>query len=101
MKLFLIWLFILVIVLIVLYFVLSRLYDYFSHREAKEQIEQQNIENLRKYELNQAALKSKKKMLESEIFTKTGMIGDIAEIKHLEKELEEVNELIDRISKDN
>ncbi|ATD30152.1 hypothetical protein KYI11_07975 [Macrococcoides bohemicum] len=101
MKLFLIWLFILVIVLIVLYFVLSRLYDYFSHREAKEQIEQQNIENLRKYELNQAALKSKKKMLESEIFAKTGMIGDIAEIKHLEKELEEVNELIDRISKDN
>lgn len=101
MKLFLICLFILVIVLIVLYFVLSRLYDYFSHREAKEQIEQQNIENLRKYELNQAALKSKKKMLESEIFAKTGMIGDIAEIKHLEKELEEVNELIDRISKDN
>lgn len=101
MKLFLIWLFILVIVLIVLYFVLSRLYDYFSHREAKEQIEQQNIENLRKYELNQAALKSKKKMLESEIFAKTGMIGDIAEIKHLEKELAEVNELIDRISKDN
>lgn len=101
MKLFLIWLFILVIVLIVLYFVLSRLYDYFSHREAKEQIEQQNIENLRKYELNQAALKSKKKMLESEIFAKTGMIGDISEIKHLEKELEEVNELIDRISKDN
>jgi len=40
-------------------------------------------------------------MLESEIFAKTGMIGDIAEIKHLEKELEEVNELIDRISKDN
>lgn len=101
MKLFLIWLFILVIVLIVLYFVLGRLYDYFSHREAKEQMEQQNIENLRKYELNQAALKSKKKMLESEIFAKTGMIGDIAEIKHLEKELEEVNELIDRISKDN
>ncbi|MFC6291241.1 hypothetical protein BHU61_05565 [Macrococcus epidermidis] len=100
MKLFLIWLFILVIVLTVLYFVLSRLYDYFSHREVKEQIEQQNIENMRKYELNQAALRSKKKMLESEIFAKTGMISDIAEIKYLEKELEEVNELIDRISKD-
>ncbi|MCH4984152.1 hypothetical protein AB4G91_02410 [Macrococcoides goetzii] len=100
MKLFLIWLFILVIVLTVLYFVLSRLYDYFSHREVKERIEQQNIENMRKYELNQAALRSKKKMLESEIFAKTGMISDIAEIKYLEKELEEVNELIDRISKD-
>lgn len=100
MKLFLIWLFILVIVLTVLYFVLSRLYDYFSHKEVKEQIEQQNIENMRKYELNQAALRSKKKMLESEIFAKTGMISDIAEIKYLEKELEEVNELIDRISKD-
>lgn len=100
MKLFLIWLFILVIVLTVLYFVLSRLYDYFSHKEVKEQIEQQNIENMRKYELNQAALRSKKKMLESEIFAKTGMISDIAEIKYLEKELEDVNELIDRISKD-
>lgn len=100
MKLFLIWLFILVIVLTFLYFLLSRLYDYFSRREAKEQMEQQNIENMRKQELNQAALRSKKEMLESEIFAKTDMISDIAEIKHLEKELEEVNELIDRISKD-
>lgn len=86
--------------LTVLYFVLSRLYDYFSQKDAKDRIEQQNIEIMRKYELNQAALKSKKKMLESEIFAKTGMISDIAEIKHLEKELEEVNELIDRISED-
>lgn len=101
MKLLLIWLLILMVVLIILYFVLNHLYDYFSQKEALHDIEQQDEELQRQYDLNQAALKSKKKMLEREIFAKSDMIGEIAEIKHLEKELDEVNELIDAISKNN
>lgn len=101
MKLLLIWLLNLMVVLIILFFVLNHLYDYFSQKEALHDIEQQDEELQRQYDLNQAALKSKKKMLEREIFAKSDMIGEIAEIKHLEKELDEVNELIDRISKNN
>ncbi|WP_414042870.1 hypothetical protein [Macrococcus animalis] len=101
MKLLLIWLLVLMIVLVVLYFVLNKLYDYFSLKESLHNIEIQNEVAQRQYELNQAALKSKKKMLEREIFAKSDMIEDLAEIKQLEKELDEVNELIDTISKTN
>lgn len=88
----------LIILLIILYFLLNKVYDYFSQKEAKQSVKEAVKQNDRQLALNQAALKSKKKMLERELFAKSDMVSDIAEINHLEKELLEVNELIDRIN---
>lgn len=101
MRYYIISLLLLFIIIIILYFVLNRLYDYFSHKEQLDIYKISVREHQRNNELEHQALKNKKELLEREIFAKSEMVHDLAEIKNLEKELEEVNELIDGINQNN
>ncbi|WP_414053561.1 hypothetical protein ACMGE6_09305 [Macrococcus equi] len=99
MRVFIIWLLMLLIVCVILYFALGKLYDFLNVKEERAALQRVRKEEEYRLNLNHAALKEKKILLEREILAKSNMIHDLGEIKHLEKELDEVNELINSISK--
>ncbi|GGB04398.1 hypothetical protein ERX37_01820 [Macrococcus hajekii] len=101
MRYFLIGLIILILLAVVLYFVLSRFYDYLSYRNDVE--EEKRETRLYHYEenLELIKLKEQRERLKVAIQVRSQHFQPQQEIRQLTEELEEVNELIRTIESGN
>ncbi|KAA1040042.1 hypothetical protein ERX35_003380 [Macrococcus equipercicus] len=94
MRYFLLGMLLLIILCIALYFILSRVYDYFAYRAEAGDIRRRYVRQHYDDQLEKERLVQKKKQLEHAIEIRSQHFQQLSEIKPLEKELEEINELI-------
>lgn len=100
MRYYIIGLMILIVVAIVLYFVLTRLYDVVSQKEQVSSVRRGTKRKQLELELERERLVEKRKQLENAIEIRSNHFQSLMEIKELEKELAEVNDVIDNINKE-
>lgn len=97
MRYFLIGLVMMIVLCIILYFVLSKLYDYISFRSGSEEIRREQQQQRYEMALEKERLIQRKAALEHAIDVRSQHFQQMSEIKQLEKELIEINETIETI----
>lgn len=97
MKIMLIGLIILVVLCTILYFAVSKLYDFLSHKEDKNNIHKQSRDYIREKELKVEKIKSQIKTNEEIIKLLEGSIVHIGRAEDLQEEVNHLNKLIKEI----
>ncbi|TDM13078.1 hypothetical protein [Macrococcus lamae] len=97
MRYFLLGILLLIIFSVVLYLMLSKLYDYFSFRTEAGEIKRRRVQQQNELILEKERLVHKKAQLERANDIRSQHFQQLSEINQLEKELEEINELIHSI----
>lgn len=97
MKMMLIGLIILVVLCTILYFAISKLYDFLSHKEDKNNIHKQNKALIRENELKVEKIKSQIKTNEKTIKILEDSIVYKGVAEDLQEEVNQLNKLIEDI----